>query len=629
MKLTKGKKIALISFAVFLAFMAVCTVAAKGIYASGLPRVSTMKPYSGSLTHVITVNATVMQGQEYGVYVENGLRVDTVAVSGGDVFQAGQELFRIETGDLAELIRQRRLEIAKLEVEMAAAVKDADSSRQSRKRDVDRAREDYDRKAVLADEQILVCQQAYDAAQKALALYDRYLEDSAQWEENGGGQPSGTATPPPEGDGDASGTAPPPPEGEGDASGTATPPPEGEGDASGTATPPPEGEGDATGTATPPPEGEGDATGTATPPPEGEGDATGTATPPPEGEGDAAGTATPPPEGEGDAAGTATPPPEGEGDASGISETAGSTGNPDSEPDGTDVSVERGRLHEVGSEGMDPEKHYNRQEKRLQLEQDVIRAAQALEEAVRQKEDTLRDAARVLEDANAALDAANSAVNTLALEIDYQKESLQNMEALLEADGWVYAEISGRVIRCSLEVGSRTQDGASIVYAKDDGERILSAVFDESQSRHVAVGTQFEMKAAMPDGSRATGIALLDYLEKREDGTGLGRLSYDLQGMAIGQTAELTLRVQTDSYSACISRNCLFQEGEDNYYIYIAEEQEGILGTEWKVRKVRVNISDQNDTAAAVQSAEINGDTRIVSGTDKPLEDGDTVRVLQ
>ncbi len=545
MKLTKGKKIALISFAVFLAFMAVCTVAAKGIYASGLPRVSTMKPYSGSLTHVITVNATVMQGQEYGVYVENGLRVDTVAVSGGDVFQAGQELFRIETGDLAELIRQRRLEIAKLEVEMAAAVKDADSSRQSRKRDVDRAREDYDRKAVLADEQILVCQQAYDAAQKALALYDRYLEDSAQWEENGGGQPSGTATPPPEGDGDASGTAPPPPEGEGDASGTATPPPEGEGDASGT------------------------------------------------------------------------------------SETAGSTGNPDSEPDGTDVSVERGRLHEVGSEGMDPEKHYNRQEKRLQLEQDVIRAAQALEEAVRQKEDTLRDAARVLEDANAALDAANSAVNTLALEIDYQKESLQNMEALLEADGWVYAEISGRVIRCSLEVGSRTQDGASIVYAKDDGERILSAVFDESQSRHVAVGTQFEMKAAMPDGSRATGIALLDYLEKREDGTGLGRLSYDLQGMAIGQTAELTLRVQTDSYSACISRNCLFQEGEDNYYIYIAEEQEGILGTEWKVRKVRVNISDQNDTAAAVQSAEINGDTRIVSGTDKPLEDGDTVRVLQ
>ena len=198
MKLTKGKKIALISFAAFLVFMAVCTVAAKGIYASGLPRVSTAKPYSGSLAHVITVNGTVMQGQEYGVYVESGLRVDTVAVGNGDAFLAGQELFRIETGDLAEMIRQRRLETAKLEVQMAAAVKDADSSRQARKREAARAREDYDRKALLADEQILVCQQAYDAAQKALALYDGYLAESGQ-ETDGDDPPGGT--------GDVSGNA--------------------------------------------------------------------------------------------------------------------------------------------------------------------------------------------------------------------------------------------------------------------------------------------------------------------------------------------------------------------------------------------------------------------------------------
>ena len=556
MKLTKGKKIALISFAAFLAFMAVCTVAAKGIYAAGLPRVSTAKPYSGSLTHVIAVNGTVMQGQEYGVYVESGLRVDTVAVSSGDVFEAGQELFRIETKDLAELIRQRRLETGKLEVEMAAAVKDADSSRQSRKREADRAREDYDRKAVLADEQILVCQQAYEAAQKALALYDQYLADSAQTEGSGENQPSGEATPPP---------------GENPPSGEATPPP-GENPPSGEATPPP-----------------------------GE-------NPPP-------GEATPPP-GEN--------PPAGDGEV--ISPAPGGSTTLESGINGGEEPVS---LHELSSDGMDPEKHYNRQEKRLQLEQEVVRAAQALEDAIRQKEDTLRDAARALEDANAALDAGDFAVNTLALEIAYQKESTAKLEALLEADGRVYAEAAGRVIRCSLEVGSRTQDGAGIIYAKDDGERILRVVFEEAQSRHVAVGTQFEMKATMPDGSRATGTALLDYLEKGEDGIVQGRLSFDLQGMAIGQTAELTYRMQTDSYSTCISRNCVYQEGESGYYVYIAEEREGILGTEWKVRKVSVRLLDQNDTAMAVQSAEISGETRIVSGTDRQLADGDTVRVVQ
>lgn len=52
------------------------------------------------------------------------------------------------------------------------------------------------------------------------------------------------------------------------------------------------------------------------------------------------------------------------------------------------------------------------------MEQNVIRAVQALEEAERQKEDSLQEAARVLEDAKAALDAVNVAVNTLALEVD-------------------------------------------------------------------------------------------------------------------------------------------------------------------------------------------------------------------
>lgn len=527
MKLTKGKKTALISFAAFLAFMAVCTVAAKGIYASGLPRVSTAKPYSGSLTHVITVSGTVMQGQEYGVYVESGLRVDTVAVGSGDAFRAGQELFRVETGDLAQMIRQRRLEIAKLEVQMAAAVKDADSSRQSRKREADRAREDYDRKALLADEQIRVCQQAYDAAQKALALYDRYLAESEQEASKG---ESGEN----------------PPGGAGDVSGNAQ-------------------------------------------------------------------------ETIAEIGGSQEH--LGERNQALQGETAAETGGSQVPPDG--------RLHELSSGGMDSEQNYTRQEKRLQLEQDVVRAAQALEEAMRQKEDSLRDAARLLEDANAALDAAETDVNTFALDITYQKEGLQKLEALMEADGWVYAESPGRVTRCSLEVGERTQDGACIVYAMDGGERILSAAFSESQSRYIAVGTQFEMKATMPDGSRATGTALVDYLEKGQDGAVQARLSFDLQEMALGQAAELTYRMQTESYSTCISQNCVYKEGENSYYVYAAEEREGILGTEWKVRKVGVRILDENDTAAAVQSAEITGDTRIVSSADKPLKDGDTVRVVQ
>ena len=143
------------------------------------------------------------------------------------------------------------------------------------------------------------------------------------------------------------------------------------------------------------------------------------------------------------------------------------------------------------------------------------------------------------------------------------------------------------------------------------------------------MGTRFEMKATMPDGGRETGEALVEYLEKGQDGTVQARLSFELQEMALGQAAELTYRMQTESYSTCISQECVYREGENNYYVYVVEEREGILGTEWKVRRVSVRILDENDTAAAVQSAEITGDTRIISATDKALKDGDTVRVVQ
>ncbi len=289
----------------------------------------------------------------------------------------------------------------------------------------------------------------------------------------------------------------------------------------------------------------------------------------------------------------------------------------------------KGMLHEVADAAADPEDQYNKEEKRRQLEQNVIAAAQALAEAERQKEDRLQTAARAAEDAEAAIEAANAAVNTLALEITYQKESLQSLEELLAADGWVYAQAPGRVTDSRLEVGERTQDRACLLYALDEGERIISAVLDEDQAERVSSGTQFDMKAAMSDGSRITGTAQVDYVEKGADGMFYARLSFDRPEISIGQTVELSCRMQTENYTVCVPVNCIYTEDiMGAFYVYIAEERQGILGTEWKVRKVFVRILDQNDTAAAIQSMELTAESRIVTGANKPLADGDTVRIV-
>lgn len=492
MKLRRGKKVALTVFGVFLVFMAVCTVVAKGIYAAGLPRVSTSKPYSGSITHMIEVNATVKQGQEYGVYVEAGLRVDTVSVDKGDFFREGDALFRIETNDLADYIAQRKLEIAKLEAQQAEVLRAGSYDRDRQQTAAVRAKEDYDQVVRDADVRIAKCERELEAAQRELALYDQYLReaeeaDRAEAEEPGGEQ----------------------------------------------------------------------------------------------------------------------------------------------DEDGGEVALSSGQLQEVLSQVEDCEENYNRQEKRLQLEQKVVACLLTLEEARRQKEKDILAAARQIQDAETAKAPDVSSADLLSLDAAYQRERLAGLEALLEAEGWVYAEASGRVVDCRLETGERVPDSACILYALDEGKRVMNAVFTREESKHISVGTVFEVKAFMPDGSRGVGTALLEDQEEGEDGNSYAKLSFEGLALEIGQSAQLSYKQHSETYSTCISRMSLQQESENDYSIFVVEEHEGILGTEWKVRKVRVNVLDQNDTVVAIQSADISLETRVVSGTTKPLADGMTVRVVQ
>ncbi len=632
MKLTKGKKIALTCFAAFLGFMAVCTVAAKGIYASGLPQVSTARPYSGSLTHVIKVSGTVMQGQEYGVYVEPGLRVDTISVGKGDTFQKDAPLFRIAPGDLADIIAQRRLEISKLEVQLSEEIKEESRERKDRQQAAERAWEDYDREGVLADAKIQECRQAYEAAQRALVLYNQYLENASRPAESGEAsaptEDSGTGTIPPE---ESRTESTPSGEGEGESalseeSGTESSSP-GE-----TGTDPESGAGAAD------PSREADVvpdtdssvengTESSVPGETGTDPESGAGAADPSRETDV----VPDTESSVDNKTESRQARDGRMDYGGQPEGTGTEQNESGGENAGGNAAESGKgmLHEVADAAADPEDQYNKEEKRRQLEQNVIAAAQALAEAERQKEDRLQTAARAAEDAEAAIEAANAAVNTLALEITYQKESLQSLEELLAADGWVYAQAPGRVTDSRLEVGERTQDRACLLYALDEGERIISAVLDEDQAERVSSGTQFDMKAAMSDGSRITGTAQVDYVEKGADGMFYARLSFDRPEISIGQTVELSCRMQTENYTVCVPVNCIYTEDiMGAFYVYIAEERQGILGTEWKVRKVFVRILDQNDTAAAIQSMELTAESRIVTGANKPLADGDTVRIV-
>lgn len=460
MKLARSKKLAITGLGIFLGFMAVCTVVAKGIYASGLPRVGCAKPYSAGLVHKIEVNATVRQGQEYGIYVDEGLLVGLLSVGNGDAFEAGQALLRIEPDDLEDMAAECRLELAKLEARQADAARARKEGSRERQQRVARAREDYDAVLLAADAQVQSCLQKLEAAQVELMRYDNYLAQT--------------------------------------------------------------------------------------------------------------------------------------------------------------------------SAGYDAESAYAGQEKRNQLVQAAVACQVALDDAERERETNLRAAARELEDAEASVESGGTDLDAdlLALDAEQQRKKLEKLEGLLAQEGWIYAEESGLVVDCRLKVGERTQDGAGILYARDDGERILEAAFHQEEAKYLSQGSLFAMGGTDRNGTRISGEAQLEYLENRGGGEIYGKLSMGETRLPIGQTVELSYQTQTSAYDLCVPIECVYQEGENQYYVYVAEEREGILGTEWRVRKVKVALLDQNDREAAIHSSELSLESRVVSNSDKELEDGTVVRVL-
>lgn len=470
----KERKIAVICLGGFLFFMAVCTLIAKGIYTSGLPRVRLGSPSGMSISRKIEATGRVIQGQEYGIYTESGLRVETIQVKTGSAFGEGAPLFQIDVEDLKKLIAQQELALA----ELTDRQRESDLSSQQLQRSnklqqqadalaLTRAREDYEKAVRDGDLNISRMRRLLTEAQQALEQYRQTIQ--------------GAVVSP------------------------------------------------------------------------------------------------------GDAGSAAA-----------------------------------------------------QQEKLKSLEQAVNAANQAVEDAILGKEDALRSAERNIEDASLAVkisagsaSSVNASSDAVELELAYRNSQLEALKALEEKNGWVLAETAGVVTSVRLQTGQRTTDTACILYTPDTGERLLEAVFDGEEEDYVALGAKVSLKGTNPSGSLWEKEAVIDYLGTAADGNLLARINLQDTEVKIGQTVKVQLMHQSENYSCCIPVGYLHSLGSESYFVYVAQEQEGILGTEWYVRMVPVTVLEKNSSYAAIESAGITGDSKIVSYYSKEPEDGSTVRVIE
>ena len=168
MELLRRQKNKIRAFGAFLAFMLLCTLISRSVYASGLPQVSTEKPSASALAHRVEAEGIVEAGRETAVTALSGLRCGNVLVHTGDRVDPETPLFQADLEDLKDQIEEMQLAVSKLQLEIQAQEQNRQLEAEQKSEQKDRAEADYDAAEESSSRSVARAEQDLAAAEAAL-----------------------------------------------------------------------------------------------------------------------------------------------------------------------------------------------------------------------------------------------------------------------------------------------------------------------------------------------------------------------------------------------------------------------------------------------------------------------------
>lgn len=295
------------------------------------------------------------------------------------------------------------------------------------------------------------------------------------------------------------------------------------------------------------------------------------------------------------------------------------TGKREEQPKATDPQSEPN-----SETGTDPQAEWETQ--KAALEQAVTEARTAYEAAVSARTESVKSAARALEDASMQ-PATDSTARQGEISRQQQELTLNKLLALKEAEGKITAPVRGMVTQIAITTGDFTTNGTAIRLADtSEGSRLVATV-DKSHEKYVSKGSPVNISVS---GSKEeiTDYTVANVAENEEDNTLLDVTIELPEGvLEAGTSAEIEIVQKSKNYSTVLPIQALHEE-QNVYYVFIVQEEEGVMGTELVAKRYEVEVADKNSTSAALAEGMLTGDQEIISSSSRVIEDGSRVRKM-
>ncbi len=240
-----------------------------------------------------------------------------------------------------------------------------------------------------------------------------------------------------------------------------------------------------------------------------------------------------------------------------------------------------------------------------------------------------RDQQAKIEDGKTAT-SNRAEAETVRLDIEQKNRILADLGKIAENNGQLLSSYEG-LVQDTLAEGSTTQENGVIKVSDTSSGFEAEAILSKESAKNLNPGTDCEIT---PSGgflgySPSVKGTLLSLSPPDENGQVTAKIKLPNGDWKQNDNVQIKILKSKQNYTTCVPVSALHMNNQ-NYFIYVLEERQGIMGTEKVAVSVPVTLLAKDATNAAIEPlAPLGYEEQVISFADRPLENGSRVRVKE
>lgn len=255
------------------------------------------------------------------------------------------------------------------------------------------------------------------------------------------------------------------------------------------------------------------------------------------------------------------------------------------------------------------------------LQESIVNQKTQLEELQKKARTEEQTAKRALEDAMISpVDDHTIEINNISIrKLNKQIESLITLQ---KQKGEILAPADGVITAILVNTGQKTSDtGIFTMTDEDAGLKFVSQI-SSKDAELVSVGNTITLKNTIQETE--VPITSLELDENQESMILTALLPAGT--FSLGNTVSAYIMQESENYHYTVPLSAIYDDNGKKYVLSL-EKKDTVLGEQEVARKIEVQVVEQNDIYAALESETIQEDSQIITDTDRLVKAGDRIRL--